>query len=114
MGRMSTPDRIAERTLREAAQRLDAAIEQDLRTHGLTPNPAVDDPTFLRRASLRIIGRIPTLAETREHLGTDLQRRLDRDALVDELFASPGHVSRMLNYWSDLFRARETLLRMRG
>ncbi len=107
----SAPDRVDERALREAARRLDAAVDQDLRAHGLTPNPTVDDPTFLRRASLRIIGRIPTLAETREHLGTDLQRRLDRDALVDQLFASPGHVSRMLNYWSDLFRARDELAR---
>ncbi|MBK8976961.1 MAG: DUF1549 domain-containing protein [Planctomycetes bacterium] len=98
-----------ERALRQAAERIDAAVEQDLRAHDLTPNPTVDDATFVRRTWLRIGGRAPTLAETRAFLddrGPDKRTRL-----VDDLLASPAHQSRMVNFWADLLRAKTRLVR---
>lgn len=62
----------------------------------------VDDATFLRRAYLTIIGRIPTAEEASAfHQKTNSQRRSD---LIETLVSSPGHASHMFNFWADLLR----------
>jgi len=45
----------------EASKQIDAMLAQDWQRNGLKPNPFASDETFVRRAHLDIIGRIPTL-----------------------------------------------------
>ncbi|HLQ38725.1 MAG TPA: DUF1549 domain-containing protein, partial [Planctomycetota bacterium] len=92
-----------------AAARIDSLVEQGLQRAGQQPNPTIDDATFVRRAYLANVGRIPTLRECEAFLadqGTD-----KRGQLIDELLDAPGHVSSESNFWADLLRARSRLMR---
>lgn len=97
----------SERELAAAAKLLDQAVFDDLKAHGLKPTPGIDDKIFLRRAYLRIAGRIPTADETAAFLGT--RRSGKRAELVDELLNSRAHVARMVPFWIDLLRAKDRL-----
>ena len=68
--------------------------------------PIVDDATYLRRAYLKIIGRIPTHAEAVHFLNNPLPDK--RATLIDDLLDSPGYVSHNFNLWADILRARTT------
>ncbi len=89
------------------ATKVDHLVDQDLARHGLKPNPKTDDETFVRRAYLEIVGRVPTVGEARAFLDSKDPKR--RDALIDELLASPGHTSHEVQFWVDLFRAKSRL-----
>lgn len=71
-----------------------AWIDARLRTRqeqlGIIPAPTVDDAAFLRRVTLDLIGRVPTVAETRDYLSDpspDKSRRLVGRLLASPLFA---------------------------
>lgn len=92
----------------EGAARLDELIESVLVNAEKTAPPAVDDATFLRRASLVAIGRIPTLPEIQEFMkdtSTDKRSRL-----VDRLYRSKGYQSHMNNWLYDHLRLNEVKL----
>ncbi len=91
------------------ARRIDELVQADLRARGLHPNPVVDDSTFLRRAYLVAVGRIPSLAETRRFLARRDPGK--RGRLIDELVASPGFESMLYNWMTDLLRVRTRLNR---
>lgn len=96
-------------TITAAAARIDALVDLGLQRAQLPPNPRVDDATFLRRAYLQLLGRIPNLDETQAFLR---DRAADkRGKLVDQLLDAPGHVSTEANFWNDLLRARTRLMR---
>lgn len=95
----------AERILAISSQ-IDALVVSNLKKHGEQPQPKISDEVFLRRIYLDVIGRIPTLAETREFL--DAKQR-DRGQLIDELLDSSGHVSHQFNYWADVLRIKSRL-----
>ena len=44
----------------EASYTIDDLLESEYKKMGIEPNSVVDDGTFVRRAYLNIIGRIPT------------------------------------------------------
>lgn len=100
--------------LRGIAGQIDRLVERDLQRDGLEPMPLADDPTFLRRAYLGIVGRIPTEAEAREFLestgggsgagGDEDDKR--RSRLIDQLTASPGFDSHLFNWTADLLRVQ--------
>jgi hypothetical protein len=72
------------------------------RALNILPSPPADDATFLRRAYLDAIGRLPTPDEVRRFLAdTDPQKR---DRLVDELLERPEYADRWANLWADLLR----------
>ena len=88
----------------------------------LTPSAAADDATFLRRATLDLVGRLPTLAETQQFLGeappraslmsTGWEGPSDerRARLVDTLLASPEYADYWALRWADLLKVhREEL-----
>ncbi|MDA7502761.1 DUF1549 domain-containing protein, partial [bacterium] len=77
-----------ERMEKEAAN-LDLLISSVLEKSGKTKPAPVDDFTFLRRASLVAIGRIPTLAEIKEFANDPAANK--RNRLVDRLYRSKGH-----------------------
>src|SRR5687768_13608785 len=77
----------ASETPRAAVGALDQLLDEHWRKAAVIPAPAVGDGEFLRRVSLDLIGRVPTLAETRAFLadrGPDKRGRL-----VDRLLSSP-------------------------
>ena len=80
-----------------------------LRELHLVPSPPCDEATFLRRAYLDTIGRLPTPAEVREHLGDRSPRRKER--LVDLLLARPEFVDYWAYKWSDVLLVSGAKLR---
>jgi hypothetical protein len=71
-------------------QVIDHHIDAQLKAAKVTPAPRADDATLLRRVTLDLVGRIPTLAETTEYLAsTDPAKKVK---LVDRLMASPAFV----------------------
>jgi hypothetical protein len=86
----------------DAAARVDSLIAADLKAANLRPNGRIDDGTFLRRAYLGIIGRIPTVKESRAFLDNPSAKK--RESLVDVLVASPGFDSHLFNWTADLLR----------
>ncbi|WP_182865916.1 DUF1549 domain-containing protein [Rhodopirellula sp. JC639] len=87
----------------EAIRRgIDRHVDAHLSRLNLAPRPPVDDATFLRRVHLAIVGRIPTLDESREFL--DSKDADKRAVLIDRLLDSRGYVSHHFNFWADLLR----------
>jgi hypothetical protein len=93
--------------LAKASQTIDRLVEADLQRNGQKPNPPASDETFLRRAYLAIVGRIPTTAEAVAFLAASGADK--RATLIDRLLASEGHVSGEFTYWADQLRATSVL-----
>lgn len=89
---------------RQAADYIDSLVGADLKQAKLKPNGLIDDATFLRRAYLGIIGRIPSEEEARAFNSDDSTDK--RAALVDQLVASPGFDSHLFNWAGDLLRVQ--------
>lgn len=105
----------ATRTLPAAmamARQVDQLLAAGLRQHGSAPTPRIDDETFLRRAYLAIVGRIPDLRECESFLAE--QDPDKRARLVDALLESPGHASHEANFWFDLLRVKSRLRQLSG
>ena len=81
---------------------LDALVWEKLRTLGLTPSEPAGDSTFLRRASVDLIGRLPTPEETRAFLAESDPGK--RARLVDRLLARREYADHWANKWVDLLR----------
>lgn len=94
------PDATARDDAQQLAGRIDEAIAAKWRAAGLTPAGLADDPTFLRRASLDLAGRIPAAAEVRRFLADRAANK--RRQAIDRLLQSPGYVSQQTNIWVGL------------
>ena len=81
---------------------IDGLVWEKLRTLGLTPSPTTDDSTFLRRAHLDAIGRLPTPEETRAFLDDPSPEK--RAVLVDRLLDRPEYADYWATKWMDLLR----------
>ncbi len=75
----------------------------------LTPSPRCDDETFLRRATLDTLGRLPTNEESVAYFANPAESR--RDQLIETLLASPSFVDYWTYRWSDLLLINGTRLR---
>jgi hypothetical protein len=71
-------------------QVIDHYIVAALKEAKVEPAPAADDATFIRRATLDLNGRIPTVAETAAYLAASEATK--RTELVDRLMSSPAFV----------------------
>ena len=67
---------------------IDRQIGQQLEAAGIPPAELASDLTLLRRTTLDLVGRIPTVSEARAYLAADHQEK--RITLVDRLIASAG------------------------
>jgi hypothetical protein len=77
----------ADKNINEA---VDHYIAAALKRDGISPAPQADDANLIRRLTLDLVGRIPTVAETKAFVeSTDADKRVK---LVDRLMASPAFV----------------------
>ncbi|MGE9296976.1 MAG: DUF1549 domain-containing protein [Puniceicoccales bacterium] len=83
-------------------ERIDAVLAKHWETRGVEAEPVVSDEVFLRRAYLTIIGRIPTIDESRDFLENESPEK--RTELIDTLLDTEGFVSTQFNLWADAFR----------
>ncbi|MGJ8696010.1 MAG: DUF1549 domain-containing protein [Verrucomicrobiaceae bacterium] len=88
--------------VKNTAREIDEILVLGQQKQNVTPNDLLDDPTFLRRSYLNIIGRIPTPEEAQTFLAsTDADKR---SHLIETLTNSTGLKSRLFNFWADLLR----------
>ncbi|GIW92054.1 MAG: S-layer protein [Pirellulaceae bacterium] len=88
--------------LPEASNVVDQHVFAQLKKLGLPPSPLCDDATFLRRATIDIAGRLPTLEETEQFLADTRPNK--RQILVDYLLDSPDYADYFANKWSAILR----------
>jgi len=85
---------------------IDPLVYQRLQSLGLLPSPLCTDSEFLRRASLDILGALPTVNQSAEFLADgDPQKR---EHLVDRLLDDPHYGDFWASKWSDLLRPNPT------
>ncbi|MCY2985331.1 MAG: DUF1549 and DUF1553 domain-containing protein [Planctomycetota bacterium] len=88
----------------EPTNPIDSAVIAQLRSLNIPMSRVCDEPTFLRRATLDIAGRLPTIAEV-ENYGQD--NSLDKRAkLIDRLLASDDYADHFANKWMLILRNR--------
>lgn len=81
---------------------IDERIIEKLRQMNLHPAPLADDTTFLRRASLDVIGLPPTPDEIRSFVASTDPRKRQRK--IDELLAHPGFAAVWATKFCDILR----------
>jgi hypothetical protein len=81
---------------------IDERILAKLKTLGLPPSDLSDDTTFLRRTTLDIAGRLPSLEETKRFLNEVTPDK--RARLIESLLASPDYADYFAGKWSAILR----------
>jgi mono/diheme cytochrome c family protein len=85
---------------RALAAKIDRLIAARWASEKVAPAPPTDDGAFLRRLSLDVIGRVPSVAETRRFLRDPTSDK--RGQAIERLLDSPGYVTNFSNVWRDL------------
>lgn len=83
---------------------VDRFVRKKLASLGIAPSPPCDDLTYLRRVTLDLTGRLPTLAETDGFLADPSANK--REQLVDRLLASDDYAAFFARKWSVILRNR--------
>jgi hypothetical protein len=81
---------------------IDELVFKKLKQLGLPASVVCDDSTFLRRVSIDIAGRLPTIEETETFLVD--QDPSKRDKAVDRLLASTDYADFFANKWAAILR----------
>ncbi len=82
---------------------IDRILSSYRKDNQLAKTEAVDDPTFLRRAYLDLIGIPPTLEQQQKWLNSGQDDR--RAKLVDQLLADDhSYAEHWMSFWNDLLR----------
>lgn len=92
---------------RLSVQQLDALMEEHV--GGIADAAIVADEDYLRRVTLDLVGRQPTMAESIDFAAdesTDKESIDKRERLVERLLASPEFGTNWGNYWSDVVSYR--------
>lgn len=84
------------------ANYIDSLVLAKWRQLGLAPSPRSSDATFLRRVTIDLCGRLPTVEETTAFLADASPSK--RDALVDRLLASPDYPAYFALRWGSILR----------
>ena len=77
-------------------RKIDQVLAEHYTSKGIEAAPLCDDLCFLRRITLDLAGRIPTLAEISE-----FEKNPDRSGKINQLLHSPEFAE----HWSDLWTA---------
>ncbi len=86
----------------EPANYVDRLCAEKWKKLGLLPSPLCDDATFLRRVTIDLCGRLPTVAEVREFLASADARK--REQAVERLLATEDHAAFMAMRWGTILR----------
>jgi hypothetical protein len=81
---------------------IDDEVFGKLTALGLPPSPISDDATFLRRITVDLAGRLPTLEESEEFLTDSNPEK--REVLIDRLLDSTDYADYFANKWSAILR----------
>lgn len=90
--------------LPEARNFIDQMVFENLRRIGVPPSARCEDATFLRRASLDIAGRLPSIELTQEFLASADPKK--RDRLIQSLLEGPDYADYFANKWAALLKNR--------
>ena len=91
---------------------IDRLVFRKLHQLQIQPSQPCSDTDFLRRATLDLTGRLPTLAESRDFAANTSQNR--RSALVDKLLADDDHAKFWSMKWADLLRCNSKRMTSNG
>jgi len=98
------PGRSARKPVVPDAFALSEKIDQELSRHWTEakaePAPRSDDAEFLRRVYLDLVGRIPSVQQTRTFL--EDKRPDKRTRLIEQLLTGPRYVTHFTNVWRAL------------
>jgi len=83
---------------------IDELVFKQLKKLGLPPSDVCDDGTFLRRVTIDIAGRLPTLEETDAFLASKDPQRYEQ--LIDRLLDSKDYADYAASKWSAILRNR--------
>jgi hypothetical protein len=103
------PGPVAAAEAASARPSVDALVRASWRAAGITPAPLAGDAEYLRRVTLDLTGRLPSLDQARAFLADRNPRK--REHLVDELLASPAYAEHFADVYGDLLFGREARLR---
>jgi len=105
------PQTIPESVFAEAIREnfIDDLVLNQLQQLNLKPSPAASDATFVRRAFLDTVGRLPTPEETRAFVEDDSSDKFA--TLADQLLAREEYVDYWAYKWSDLLLVSGAKLR---
>ena len=85
---------------------IDKFIFAKLKKVGMPPSNISDDSTYLRRVTLDIVGRLPTVEEAGLFLKDNSANK--RAALVDRLISTEEYAEFFANKWSSLLRNKRS------
>jgi hypothetical protein len=87
---------------------IDRLVHKNLRLMNLLPSGRVDDAGFLRRVSIDLLGRLPSVEEAREFIADSAPDK--RAKIVDKLLTRSEYADLWALKWSDVLRVdRRTL-----
>jgi hypothetical protein len=81
---------------------VDGLVFNKLKQLGIPPSELCDDATFIRRVTVDITGRLPTVENTRQFIADKNPDK--RDRLVDQLVDSSGYAEYFANKWAAVLR----------
>ena len=85
---------------------VDELVFAKLKTIGMPPSEPCDDATFLRRVTMDIAGRLPTMEETTKFLAD--KGAAKREKWIDQLLDSTDYAEYFANKWSALLRNKRS------
>ncbi len=89
-------------TLAGTATPIDAFVKKSLDEKGLAPAPQADRNTLIRRATLDLIGLLPTPQEVEAFVNDPSPRAYEN--LIERLLSSPHYGERWGRFWLDVVR----------
>ena len=87
---------------------IDGNIYGVLKAQGITPAAKSNDYEFIRRVTLDLTGRIPTVDRVKRFVADASSNK--RAGLIDELLASDQWVDKWTQYFGDLYKNSETIV----
>lgn len=91
-------------TLPVAKNFIDEKVFEKLKAVGMPPSPLCDDATFLRRVTVDIAGRLPSVDEVRRFKADASADK--RERLIDALLESQDYADYFANKWGALLRIK--------
>jgi len=93
-------------SVNEAAEMLDDLMKRENADTGVITTETINDDAFLRRATIDLIGRIPTMKEVREYEKWGTARRVK---LIEKLSNHPRFADRWTIFMADMLRIRSNV-----